>query len=99
LGFLNTIDTGPVGRPLLLIGWFCGVPLQLTGGGEVALPVDEPPADAALEEAAAAVAGVDAVVLAAAGVPAHLAQQGGAQGLARSRTLGWRSTQAHRTLA
>lgn len=36
-------------------------------------PVDEPPSDASLEEAAAAVAGVDAVVLPAAAVPAHAA--------------------------
>lgn len=52
------------------------------------LPVNEPPADAALEEAAAAVAGVDAVVFAAAGVAAHLAHQRRAQGLPRRRALG-----------
>lgn len=48
-------------------------------------PVDELSADAALEEATAAIAGIDAVVLPTAGVPAHLAQQYGAQCLAR----GW----------
>lgn len=54
-------------------------------------PVDELPADAALEEAAAAIAGVNAVVLPAAGVPAHLAQQHGAQRLAGRRAQPCRS--------
>lgn len=49
--------------------------------------VDEPPPDAALEEAAAAVAGIDAVVLPAAGVCAHLAEQRGAQGFTGRRAL------------
>lgn len=48
-------------------------------------PVDELPADTALEEATAAVAGVDAIVLPTAGVTTHLAQQHGAQRLARGR--------------
>lgn len=51
-------------------------------------PVNQPPPHAALEEAAAAVAGVDAVVFAAAGVAAHSADQRGAGGLPRGRTLG-----------
>lgn len=51
-------------------------------------PVDEPPPHAALEEAAAAVAGVDAVMFPAAGVAAHSAHQGRAQSFAWSRTLG-----------
>lgn len=51
-------------------------------------PVDEPPPHAALEEAAAAVAGVDAVMFAAAGVSAHFADQRRAQGLSRGRALG-----------
>lgn len=42
-----------------------------------ASPVDEPPPHAPLEEAAAAVAGVDAVVLPAAAVPTHAALQRG----------------------
>lgn len=53
----------------------------------VLLPVDEPPPDAALEKAAAAVAGVDAVVFPAAGVAAHFAHQGRAHGFARRRAL------------
>lgn len=52
------------------------------------MPVNEPPADAALEEAAAAVAGVDAVVFAAAGVATHFAQQGRTHGFPRRRALG-----------
>lgn len=52
------------------------------------MPVNEPPADAALEEAAAAVAGVDAVVFAAAGVTAHFAHQGRTHGFPRRRALG-----------
>lgn len=52
------------------------------------LPVNEPPPHAALEEAAAAVAGVDAIVFPAAGVAAHFADQSRAQSFARGRTLG-----------
>lgn len=51
-------------------------------------PVNEPPPHAALEEAAAAVASVDAVMFAAAGVAAHPADQRRAQGLPRGRALG-----------
>lgn len=55
------------------------------------LPVNEPPPHAAFEEAAAAVAGVDAVVFPAAGVSAHFADQSQAQSFARGRTLGCES--------
>lgn len=58
------------------------------------MPVNEPPADAALEEAAAAVAGVDAVVFAAAGVAAHFAHQGRTHGFPRRRALGCRFKQS-----
>ena len=79
---------------------YWSVVAALRGTATASSPVDEPAAHAALEEAAAAVAGVDAVVLPAAGVPAHLAQQSGTQGFARSGALGWRSTGAQwRTLA
>lgn len=50
-------------------------------------PVDELPPDAALEEATAAVTGVDAVVFATAGVRTHFAQQAGGQDFTWSRTL------------
>lgn len=59
-------------------------------------PVNEPPPHAAFEEAAAAVAGVDPVMLAAAGVAAHLADQRRAQGLPRGRALGCGSDGAAR---
>jgi len=52
------------------------------------LPVNEPPPHAAFEEAAAAVAGVDAVVFPAAGVSAHFADQSRAQSLSWAWTLG-----------
>lgn len=52
------------------------------------MPVDEPPPDATFEEAAAAVAGIDAVVFPAAGVAAHFAHQGWAHGFAGRRALG-----------
>lgn len=52
------------------------------------MPVYEPPADAALEEAAAAIAGVDAVVFAAACVAAHFAHQGWTHGFPRRWALG-----------
>lgn len=52
------------------------------------LPVNEPPPHAAFEEAAAAVAGVDAVVFPTAGVSTHFADQSRAQSLARGRTPG-----------
>lgn len=55
------------------------------------LPVNEPPPHAAFEEAAAAVAGVDAVVFPAAGVSAHFADQSRAQGFAWGWTLGCES--------
>lgn len=55
------------------------------------MPVNEPPPHAAFEEAAAAVAGVDAVVFPTAGVPAHFADQSRAQRFARGRTLGCES--------
>lgn len=55
------------------------------------LPVNEPPPHAAFEEAAAAVAGVDAVVFPAAGVSAHFADQSRAQSFARGWTLGCES--------
>lgn len=60
------------------------------------LPVNEPPPHAAFEEAAAAVAGVDAVVFPAAGVSAHFADQSRAQRFARGRTLGCESNRAGR---
>lgn len=63
----------------------------LTGREKLLLPVNEPPPHAAFEEATATVAGVDAVVLAAAGVPAHFADQSRAQRFARGRTLGCES--------
>lgn len=59
-------------------------------------PVNEPPPHAALEEAAAAVAGVDAVMFAAAGVSAHFADQRRAQRLSRGWTLGCGSDGAAR---
>lgn len=59
-------------------------------------PVNEPPPHAAFEEAAAAVARVDAVVFAAAGVAAHFADQRRAQSLPRGRTLGCGSDGAAR---
>lgn len=61
------------------------------GGGGVLLPVDEPPPHAPLEEAAATIAGVDAVVFPAAGVSAHFADQSWAQSLSRAWTLGCKS--------
>lgn len=60
------------------------------------LPVNEPPPHAAFEEAAAAVAGVDAVVFPAAGVSAHFADQSRAQRFARGRTLGCESNRTGR---
>ena len=50
-------------------------------------PVDEPPPDRPLEEARAAVAGEDAVVLAGAGVAAHAADQPRAQPALHSRLV------------
>lgn len=60
------------------------------------MPVDEPPPDAALEEAAAAIAGVDAIVFPAAGVAAHFAHQGWAHGFAGCRALGCGSNRHRR---
>lgn len=55
-----------------------GVGAGLPGGSSPRPPVDEPPPHAPFEEAAAAVAGVDAVVLPAAAVPTHAALKRGA---------------------
>lgn len=63
------------------------------------LPVNEPPPHAAFEEAAAAVAGVDAVVFPAAGISAHFADQSRAQGFARGWTLGCESKHSDRVLS
>lgn len=57
----------------------------------ILLPVNEPPPHAAFEEAAASVAGVDAVVFPAAGVSAHFADQSWAQSFAWGWTLGCES--------
>ena len=55
------------------------------------LPVNESPPHAAFEEAAAAVAGVDAVMFPAAGVTADFADQSRAQSFSWSWTLGCES--------
>lgn len=62
------------------------------------MPVNEPPPHTAFEEAAAAVAGVDAIVFPAAGVSTHFADQSWAQSFARGWTLGCESNTQERSV-
>lgn len=55
------------------------------------MPVYEPPPHAAFEEAAAAIAGVDAIMFAAAGVTADFADQRWTQSFSWNGTLGCKS--------